>query len=138
MENIMELTQGWESLLATLKKSKKIDFAQFEDVFSKTYQCLSAGAAEPALDKNCVALVAKAYLFANSENKELDNKCRAILAVTERMLSCCAFQSTPDICQGASIYVFELRKDVQIFFQDVSGAVETLEKLFTENDWRNM
>ena len=27
------------------------------------------------------------------------------------MLSCCAFQRTPDICQGASIYVFELNRD---------------------------
>ncbi len=135
---LAELTQGWENLLFTLKKNKKIDFTAFEEVFSKTYGLLSQSAAEPMLDKKYVAMIAKAYLFANSENKELDNKCQAILALTERMLACCAFRSTPAVCEGATIYVFELRKDVHILFNDVPGAVETLEKLFKENGWRNM
>lgn len=138
MLSVTELTQQWESLLFTLGKNKKIDYATFEEVFTKTYELLSQGAGETVVDKKTVCLIAKAYLFANSDNKEYDNKCRAILALTERMLACCAFQVTPAISQGATIYVFELRKDVHIFFNDVSGSVETLTKLFAENGWRNM
>ncbi len=129
--------QGWETLYAEIKKSKKVDFALFNNIFSGTYSLLSRYSTESSIDKNCIALIAKAFLFANTESKELESKYRAMLALTERMLNCCVFNRTPVFPEGTTIYVFESRKDVYIDFANVDESIDRLEKLFEEDFWKN-
>ena len=137
-KELFELTQCWNELRLELRKNKKIDFDVFEEAFSKTYFMLSGNATETVVEKKYIELISTVYLFANAESKELSSKCRAALALTERMINCCAFNTTPDVVSGTTIYIFEARKDVYIDFNNLSDSIEELEKLFEDDFWRNV
>ena len=136
--NAIELINNWDKLQTELRKNKKIDFELFNKTFSQTYDILSQHASDDCLDKKYIQLISTAYLFANTINTETDSKCRAILTLTERMISYCAFSKLTQTPEGAFIYVLDARKDVYINFKDIDESIIKLEKLFDEDFWRNL
>ena len=82
---LMALAQEWETLRVDLKRNKKMDFAQFNAAFNKTYTLLSQSAVDSTVDRALLPVIAAAVLFAGNDNRELDNKFRAALTLTERM-----------------------------------------------------
>ena len=134
----MALAQEWETLRVDLKRNKKMDFAQFNAAFNKTYTLLSQSAVDSTVDRALLPVIAAAVLFAGNDNRELDNKFRAALTLTERMISSCAFQGAVEPPIGTMVYIFEMRKDVYIDFTNVNESVTRIEKLFEEEFWRNL
>lgn len=138
IKEVRELSMGWRKLRIELRKNKKVDFALFEDIFSKTYALLSQHAADTTIDKKYAELISVAYLFANTENREFNNRLRAALVLTERMISCCVFSGACEVLEGTIVYIFEARRDVYLNFGNVSESIETLEALFEEDFWRSL
>jgi len=135
--SIEQLKQDWRDLAAEVKKSKKLKFELFESTFTKTYKLLLEHLAEEKLERRCVSLVAEAYLFANIEDSAVDSKCMAAFILTERMLTCCAFNSAPVAIEQAMIYLVEARREVLLNFLDVNESVSKLFKIFDEYYWKN-
>ena len=135
---LVALTQEWEALRSDLKRNKRMDFAQFNATFTKTYQLLARAAVESTVDRALLPVIAAAVLFTGNDNRELDNKFRAALTLTERMISSCAFQGAVEPPIGTMVYIFEMRKDVYIDFTNVNESVTKIEKLFEEEFWRNL
>ena len=135
---LAQLSQAWAELYDELKKNNKINFVEFEKAFSKTYALLSAESAEEKLDKKCVEMILNAFLFASVESKELTSKCHAALVLTERMLSCCALDTTTNPVETTAVYIFETRKEVRIRFRDVNDSLDKLTRLFDEDFWKNL
>lgn len=131
-----ELVQGWRDLYLELKRTKKINFGFFNEIFSQTFSVLCQHAEADTISKKNAVLIAEAFLFANTDVKELDSKYLAALVLTERMLNCCVFQSTPSICEGAYVYIFEARRDIYLDFTNVTAALAKLEKLFEDEYWK--
>ncbi len=121
-----------------LKKTKKLKLDVFNATFSQTYSLLSEHSAEDSLDKSYIELIAEAYLFANIKDDSLDSKCLAAFILTERMLNHCAFNNYPSTIEGASVYIFEARKDVRLNFADVNESINKLEKIFEKNYWETL
>ena len=133
-----QLSQEWKDLHDDLKKNQKIKFEGFEKAFSQTYALLSQQSAEEKLDKQCVAMIVNAFLFASVDSKELSSKCHAALILTERMLNCCAFDTTDAPVEGTAVYIFEARKEVRIKFKEINESLDKLAKLFEEDFWKNL
>ena len=127
-----ELARSWKNLDFELKKRKNIDLSAFVDVFSQTYDLLSQCATETVIKKEYISVIAEAYVFANADSNELDSKCLAILVLTERMLTDCAFRTYPTVPKGSEIYILEARRDVYVNYDYPAEAVEILEKAFDE------
>ena len=136
--NLSELKEGWDRLYYEIRKTKRIDFDIFTGLYADTYALLLEEANKEQVDKKYLGLIASAFLFANAESKEMESKFRAALALTERMLTCCAFRITPDLQNGTNIYIFEVRKDVYLNFGNVTESISTLEKLFDDEYWRSL
>ena len=136
--DIIELVNSWEKLQFEVTKNNKFDFEFFSATFAKTYSVLSECATEPYVDKKYIPLVSAAYLFSNSKCKELDSKYLAALALTERLINSCAFNSSSSVPKGSMIYIFEMRKDVFIDFTDINDSISKLEKLFEEEYWKSL
>ena len=136
--NVFELVECWEKLDYELKKNKRIDFDLFSQTFAKTYSLLTQFATSDSLDKKYVELISTAFLFANNVNGDVDGKCRAILTLTERMITCCAFTNNDAAPEGTNIYILDSRKDVYIKFKDIDESVLKLERLFNELFWKNL
>lgn len=131
---IKELVLGWRKLCFDLKKTKKVDFGFFKEIFSGTYELLSQQGQGDCVTRDCTALVAEAYLFANADIS-LDGKYFAALVLTERMLSCCAFKAVAEVPAGAYVYVFEARKEVYVSFKDVDESIIEMEKLVVRDNF---
>lgn len=134
----LELTRKWKTLNFEMKKNKKVDLSLFCDVFSQTYGLLSRCATENSVHKECVGLIAAAYLFANADSNELDSECLATLVLTERMLTDCAFRTYPTVPEGSEIYILEARRDVYVDFNNPGESVAILEKAFDERFWNSL
>jgi hypothetical protein len=135
---LMTLAQEWDTLRSDLKYNKRMDFAQFNATFAKTYTLLSQTAVESTVDRALLPVIASAVLFTSNDSRELDNKFRAALTLTERMISSCAFQGAVEPPVGTMVYIFEMRKDVYIDFTNVNESVTRIEKLFEQEFWRNL
>lgn len=136
--SLEELKQNWKVLFFEIQKSKRLKYDLFDATFSQTYSLLSEHLTEVSLDKSYIELIAEAYLFANIKDDSLDNKCLAAFILTERMLSCCAFNSPPFAAEAATVYVFEARKDVRLNFSDVGDSINKLEHIFESNYWNTL
>jgi len=90
---IEDVTQAWRTLYLDIQKKSKLKIEAFNEVFSQTYTLLTERLPDSSLDKEIVALVAEAYLFANLKGEHYDSTCLASFILTERMLSYCAFSS---------------------------------------------
>ena len=134
----MTLAQEWDALRQELKRNKRMEFAQFNSVFSKTYTLLSESAVESSVDRALIPVITAVALFANNDSRELDNRYRAALTLSERMLSACAYHGAVEPPIGTMVYIFEMRKDVYIEFTNVNESVTKIEKLFEEEFWRNL
>jgi len=130
-----ELKQSWRNLNFEVQKHKRMDLAVFKRLFSETYSLLSKQSAADSIPKNCVELVAEAYLFANTDNRELGDACLAAFILTERMLNYCVFNSNPGDCGISAVYVIEARKEVFINFNDVDEAMCRLENALGGHYW---
>ena len=132
MENneLKQLTNDWVELRAELNRSKKIKFDLFNEVFAKTFRLLQQTTAEKTIDKDYVALIVNATLFANADMGNKDFRYCAALVLTERMLNQIMSCNTAEAAQGATIYIFELRKEVYLDFNSIDESLEKLEKLF--------
>ena len=130
-----KLAEDWGTLLAELKRIKKVDAQLFDSAFSQTYFLLREKASDTSLERKLIKVVALAYLFANTELRELDCRVRATLALTERMIHCCGLGANPAPVEGTMIYIFEAHKDVYLDFTDVDATIEKLERLFRTEDW---
>lgn len=140
-ENVVDLSgliQNWEDLYEDLCKNKRFSFELFEETFSQTYQLIKQYSNQPNIDKKYVSLITTAFLFSHAESKELDKQYCAALVLTERMLSCCAFNSASEPVEGTNVYIFEARREVRIDFNDVNGSVEKLGQLFEKEFWNNL
>ena len=135
MTLVEKLRQDWKNLGVDVRKSKQLKIEKFDAVFSQTYSLLSKCSAESNVDKLYVGLIAEAYLFANIKDDTVDSSCLAAFVLTERMLNCCAFNVTTETA-GASIYVFEVRKDVALDFNKVRESVCELSRIFEEVYWK--
>ncbi len=132
------LEQGWQKLRFEIRKNKRVDFKSFEETFSATYAVLAKYATQNSVDKACVSLIAAAVLFADAGGRDLDNKHRAVLTLTERMVSCCVLNSADTLPVGTTVYIFEARKEIYIDFRNVNEAVGQLETLFEDDYWKTV
>ena len=133
---IEQLSNNWESLCQGIKKNNKISLEVFSDTFSKTYQLLVQKATEQCIEKNLLALIINASLFAHLDiSKNLDSQYKAALVLTERMLNAVMAEGIATPRDEAIIYIFELRKEVCVNFNDVSEALDTLKKLYEADFW---
>ena len=133
--DLTDLAEKWDTLRRELKQTKKVRTDLFDEAFTLTYSLLSKKSAETTIDRKLVEVVCLAYLFANTEIKELDCKYRATLALTERMIHCCALNSTAAPVEGTLVYLFEAHKEVYLDFKDIDGSIERLEVLFRREEW---
>ena len=133
--NLAELAEKWDALRTELKRFRRINAELFDEAFSQTYSLLCKKSAETTIDRKLVEVIALAYLFANTEIKELDCKYRATLALTERMIHCCGLNPAPAAAEGTLVYLFEAHKEVYLNFKDIDGSVERLETLFKREAW---
>ena len=135
---IMSILQGWEKLLIELNRAKRFQIDTFRKYFLDTYQVLKKDLEEAKIEKSHVPLVAKAFLFANAECKDVDARFRAALVLTERMLTDCAFRTYPTVPEGSEIYILEARRDVYVDFNNPGESVAILEKAFDERFWNSL
>ncbi len=135
---VLELARSWKTLAFEMKRDKKVDLSVFCDVFTQTYELLSRCATENSVNKEYVAIIAEAFLFANADSNELSSKCVATLVLTERMLTDCAFRTHPTLPEGSEIYMLEARRDVYVDFNNPGESVAILEKAFDERFWGNL
>lgn len=133
--NLQELTEGWEKLLIELNRAKRFQMETFRKYFLDTYKVLKNDLEETKIEKSHVPLVAKAFLFANAQCKDVDARFRAALVLTERMLSSCVLDPYARSAEGTYVYILEVRKEIFIRFEDVDGALEKLEKSLNEKVW---
>ena len=129
------LKQGWRELNFNVRKRSRLDLSQFKRLFSETYALLSENSAAVSLEKSCVEMIAEAYLFANTENREIDDSGLAAFVLTERMLQNCAFRASATACANAVVYVIESRKEVSLNFLDVDESLRKLEKVLADRSW---
>ena len=127
---IKELREAWKLLSFEIKKSKRIQIELFNDTFSRTYSLLSELSTENSLDKNCIELIAEAFLFANTKDDSLDQNCLAAFILTERMLTSCAFNTTSSPIKTSSVYVFETRSEITLNFNNVNESMLKLTEVF--------
>lgn len=131
------LVLDWQKLNNQIKKNGYLDIKLFEDTFSKTYSLLSKCAGTENISKSYVELIASAYLFANNENNNLDNKYLAMLVLTERMLKSCAFSTTESL-ETSSVYVLKLRREVVLNFNNIHESIGILETMLEEAYWGSL
>ena len=122
-----ELKQEWRNLNLELRNRNRLDLTAFKRLFSETYSVLSKKSAADSIPKNCVELIAEAYLFANTNIRELGSSCLAAFVLTERMLNSCIFSGIQSECGISAVYVIEAREEVYINFNDVDEAMRKLE-----------
>lgn len=134
--DLAELAKGWEKLHLEMKLENKFSFDLFDDVYTKTYEILYKQAEQTSIEKQYIAVIAKAFLFASADSADLECKYRAALVLTERMLNCCVLSSAPASPKGTMVYIFEIRKEVYVDFSNVAESLDTLEKLYDEEAWR--
>ncbi len=135
LKEIEELERGWRKLSEDINRNKKIDIRIYEAVFSKTYALLKRYYKEPRIEKVHINLIVNAFLFANTESKELDFLYRAALVLTERMLTCCIAAGEEEAPEGAEVYVLTMRREVHIDFNDVDESLRTLAAVLEEDYW---
>jgi len=135
---IEDVTQAWRTLYLDIQKKSKLKIEAFNEVFSQTYTLLTERLPDSSLDKEIVALVAEAYLFANLKGEHYDSTCLASFILTERMLSYCAFSSAPAAAATLPVYVMEARKDVRLSFSDVGDSMTKLVKILEDFYWKQL
>lgn len=133
-----QLKQAWKELAVAVKKDKQLKIEAFDDVFTQTYTLLSKFSSKKVLDKSFVELIAEAYLFANIKDDTLDITCLAAFILTERMLSYCAFRSNPTPMDKVTIYIFENRQEVQLYFADVGESIAKLTNVIEKVYWKSI
>ena len=129
------LKKGWRALNFEVRHRSRLDMAEFKRLFSATYEVLREMSAVDSVQKACVAMVAEAYLFANTENRELHDSGMPAFVLTERMLHNCVFGSVPDDCNIANVYLVEARREVYLDFNDVDGSLRKLEAVLADSYW---
>ena len=129
------LKLGWKELNFNVRKRSRLDLSEFKRLFSETYALLSENSAADSLAKDCVEMIAEAYLFANTENREMDDSGLAAFVLTERMLASCAFNVSADVCDYSAVYVIESRKEVYLNFADVDESLRKLERVLADRSW---
>ena len=134
---INELETTWANLYNEVKKNGKFKFDIFETAFTQTFSLLKSSLTEKVLDKRCVRLIAKAYLFANIDDDSLENLCLAATVLTERMLNNFAFR-TSDTEDTSTVYIIESREEVILNFNDVNESVSKLVKIYDNAYWRKL
>ena len=102
-----DLKKGWRSLNFEVRKRSRLDMSEFKRLFTETYAVLSEMSAADSVRKDCVAMIAEAYLFANTENRELNDSGMPAFVLTERMLNNCVFSSMTDDCNISNVYLIE-------------------------------
>ena len=132
---VESLKKDWRALNFEVRKRNRLDMSEFKRLFSDTYAVLSEMSAADSVQKNCVEMIAEAYLFANTENRELNDSGMPAFVLTERMLHNCVFGSAPDNCDVANVYLVEARKEVYLNFKDVEGSLRKLESVLAANYW---
>ena len=132
-----ELEMTWANLYSDVKKNRKFKFEIFENAYSQTFSLLKSSLKESVLDKQCVRLIATAYLFANVNDDSLEDMCLAATVLTERMLSNFAFR-TSIVEETTAIYIIEAREEVLINFSDVNESISKLLKIYENAYWRKV
>ena len=135
---VEELKKAWRDLGFEVLKNKKIKMEIFEPIFTQTYSLLTKYAAENSVDKNVAELIAEAFLFANIKDESLDSTCLASFVVTERMLHYYAFNTVAASNESTTIYIFEVRKEVPLNFNDVGETVIELARIFESIYWKKL
>lgn len=130
-----DLKQAWRDLFTEVRENEAVNQEAFHAAFSATYALLVKHLNEESLDKDCMGIVAQAYLFASIKNDALDESCLAAFVLTERMLTYCAFSKSPETSGATNIYLAEARRDVRLNFEDVEGSMTKLTKVFKEIYW---
>ncbi len=93
---------------------------------------MSESLKENSVDKKYIGLIAEAYTFASIKDDKLGSTCLAAFVLTERMLDYCAFSSDLSEDKVPTVYVFELRKNIRLDFNNVTDSIYTLEKVLKE------
>ena len=132
MAKLFELKEMWRTLYQEVKVNRKFKIDTFENAFSQTYMLLKENTAETSLDKQVVKMIAEAYLFANIKDNMLESACLAACVLTERMLSTCAFNSSSEIVQTATVYVLEAHKEIMLDFGDINESISKLAKVYDD------
>lgn len=133
-----ELANNWMSLKKEIKKGK-LSFDVFSDTFSKTYQLLNQKASEFSIEKNLLSIIINASLFAHAEVSEnVESKFKAALVLTERMLDAVMCQSAETSKSQSTIYILELRQEIQIDFNEVDEAIDSLARYFEADFWNKI
>jgi len=133
-----QLRQEWKKIRFEVKKSKKLNMELFNSAFSQTYSLLSKHLADKCLDKNYISLISEAFLFANIKDDTLDNTCVAAFILTERMLDYCAFHSEPVLAEKSMIYIFEMREEIELSFDDVNDSITKLTSIIGNIYWEKL
>lgn len=129
------LKKGWRTLNFEVRKRGRLDMSEFKRLFTETYAVLSEMSAADSVRKDCVAMIAEAYLFANTENRELNDSGMPAFVLTERMLNNCVFGSVSGDCNISNVYLIEARKEVYLDFKDVDGSLRKLEAVLADSYW---
>jgi hypothetical protein len=132
---VATLTQEWKTLREDIQKNKRLEFSAFEDVFSKTYKLLSQISMDATVEKQYINLIVNAFLFANSDSKDLEFKYLAAMVLTERMLNTVISEEPKASRSEAKIYVLELRQEVSLSFENIGESINTLVKLYDGDFW---
>ena len=132
------LIQDWRKLNGQVAKRQNPDVELFKKSFSKTFSLLSQCAGAESVDKSYIELISVVYLFANSEDSGVDTRRLAMCVLTERMLNTCAFNSTTESLETASVYILKSREEVVLNFNNVSESINILEKILERDYWNSL
>ena len=134
--DLKQLADNWSLLANDIKKNSKINFDLFISTFSETYEILSEIASETCIDKKFIPVITNAYIFAYTEVRpDIDANYKAILILTERMLSTVTANNTVAPAGEVSIYILEARKEIQINLNDINGSIEKLMEALKTDHW---
>lgn len=131
-----QLANHWKSLHHDIKTAGKLDFDVFADTFSNTYRLLCQTTSQPSVERKLLPIIMNAYLFAHADVSEhIDAKYKASLVFTERMLRSVMDGSGGDT---STVYILELREEIRINFNDVTGSVASLARKFEIGYWNKI
>ncbi len=123
---LFELREAWKNLCSEAADNRKFNFELFEATFTQTYSLLREQAAETILPKQCVRLVAEAFLFASIKDDSLETEYLAAAVLTERMLNSFAFGNTAESAGTSIIYILESHEELLLNFDNVEKSISLL------------